>query len=111
MGIDNDKGNAISLVHEDTARLSSGFSKQAARESMPKISMDRLLWHGLSKLTRLIQSKLLSTVEYGHIEVVKVLLRAGANTGTERKSGRTPAMIAKVFSRDDMVKELEAYRP
>ncbi|EXK26983.1 hypothetical protein FOMG_16422 [Fusarium oxysporum f. sp. melonis 26406] len=50
-------------------------------------------------------------VEYGHIEVVKVLLRAGADTGTQTRSGRTPAMIAKDFGRDDIVKELEVYGP
>ncbi|ESU16249.1 hypothetical protein FGSG_09640 [Fusarium graminearum PH-1] len=50
-------------------------------------------------------------VEYGHIEVVKVLLRAGADTMTQTGSGRTPVMIAKDFGRDDMVKELEAYGP
>ncbi|KAF5551310.1 hypothetical protein FMEXI_3428 [Fusarium mexicanum] len=50
-------------------------------------------------------------VEYGHIEVVKVLLRAGADTGTQTGSGRTPAMIAKDFGRDDIVKELEVYGP
>ncbi|KAJ4138709.1 hypothetical protein NW768_002568 [Fusarium equiseti] len=50
-------------------------------------------------------------VEYGHMEVVNVLLRAGADTGTRTSSGKTPAMIAQCFSRDDIVKELEAYGP
>ena len=50
-------------------------------------------------------------VEYGHMEVIKVLLRAGADARTQSSTGRTPAMIAKDFGRDDIVEELEAYGP
>ncbi|KAF4336802.1 hypothetical protein FBEOM_9336 [Fusarium beomiforme] len=48
-------------------------------------------------------------VEYGHLEVVKVLLRAGADHQTRSIRGNTPSMIAKQFGRNDMVKEMEVY--
>lgn len=37
------------------------------------------------------------------MEVVKVLLRAGADAGTKTSTGGTPVMIAEDFGRDDIV--------
>ncbi|KXX73339.1 Ankyrin repeat domain-containing protein 50 [Madurella mycetomatis] len=48
-------------------------------------------------------------VEYGHLEVVRALLRAGANANSSTKSGETPLATAERLGRTEIRKELIFY--
>ena len=47
--------------------------------------------------------------EGGHVEVVKLLLYAGASTLDENKSGYTPVHIAARFGHSDIIAELAVF--
>lgn len=83
---------AIQIESSDTLR---------ALVSDPRVDIERRDNSGRTALSW--------AVGYGHLEVVRILLRAGADPRSKSETGLTPVSVAEALGRTDILEELRVY--